>query len=269
MVEEGLYDGTSFHRVVDGLRDPGRRSRGRRDRRTRVLGHRGAPAEHGVHEGRGRDGEERGRARRRPPAASSSSSSALMPASLPTTRSWARSPAPTRPWSAIEAQADPGPGRAARGARRDRPHHPRAVDELSAVEFTVSSGDAELAGERSGEDGGAAIVLHARADGDSRGGGPRLEAPIAGGLSRGRLRRARATGARAPRLRAHTVMSTWPTTPRPSWPREAGEGRPVLAGHSMGAHTIAATALRDPQRYAGLVLIGPAVDGGEPEPRVA
>ena len=47
---------------------------------------------------------------------------------------------------------------------------------------------------------------------------------------------------------------------------QAGEGRPVLAGHSMGAHTIAATALRDPGRYAGLVLIGPAVVGEEPGP---
>jgi pimeloyl-ACP methyl ester carboxylesterase len=44
----------------------------------------------------------------------------------------------------------------------------------------------------------------------------------------------------------------------------AGEGRPVLAGNSMGAHTIAALALRDPGRYAGLVLIGPAVVGEAP-----
>jgi len=46
----------------------------------------------------------------------------------------------------------------------------------------------------------------------------------------------------------------------------AGEGRPVLAGHSMGAHTIAALALRDPSRYAGAVLIGPAVTGEPPTP---
>ena len=45
---------------------------------------------------------------------------------------------------------------------------------------------------------------------------------------------------------------------------EAGEGRTVLVGHSMGAHTIAAAALRDPGRYAGVVLIGPAVEGEEP-----
>jgi pimeloyl-ACP methyl ester carboxylesterase len=40
-----------------------------------------------------------------------------------------------------------------------------------------------------------------------------------------------------------------------------GEGRPVLAGHSMGAHTAVALALRDPGRIAGLVLIGPAALG--------
>jgi pimeloyl-ACP methyl ester carboxylesterase len=33
--------------------------------------------------------------------------------------------------------------------------------------------------------------------------------------------------------------------------------RPVLAGASMGAHTIANLALRDPARWAGIVLIGP------------
>lgn len=43
-------------------------------------------------------------------------------------------------------------------------------------------------------------------------------------------------------------------------------GRAVLAGHSMGAHTIAALALRDPARLAGIVLIGPAVVGEEPGP---
>jgi pimeloyl-ACP methyl ester carboxylesterase len=39
------------------------------------------------------------------------------------------------------------------------------------------------------------------------------------------------------------------------------EGRPVLAGHSMGAHTIVALALRDPSSVAGLVIIGPASTG--------
>jgi 3-oxoadipate enol-lactonase len=42
---------------------------------------------------------------------------------------------------------------------------------------------------------------------------------------------------------------------------EVGEGRAVLAGHSMGAHTAAAFALRAPERLAGVVLIGPAYPG--------
>lgn len=41
----------------------------------------------------------------------------------------------------------------------------------------------------------------------------------------------------------------------------AGKGRVVLAGHSMGAHTALAFALRNPGRLAGLVAIGPAYDG--------
>jgi pimeloyl-ACP methyl ester carboxylesterase len=42
---------------------------------------------------------------------------------------------------------------------------------------------------------------------------------------------------------------------------EAGEGRFVLGGHSMGAHTALAYALRHPQRLAGLVAIGPTYSG--------
>lgn len=44
----------------------------------------------------------------------------------------------------------------------------------------------------------------------------------------------------------------------------AGESRPVLGGHSMGAHTAVALALRDPERIAGLVVIGPATVGVPP-----
>ena len=40
-----------------------------------------------------------------------------------------------------------------------------------------------------------------------------------------------------------------------------GEGRFVLAGHSMGAHTAVAYALRAPERLAGLVVIGPVYTG--------
>jgi pimeloyl-ACP methyl ester carboxylesterase len=46
----------------------------------------------------------------------------------------------------------------------------------------------------------------------------------------------------------------------------AGEGMLVLAGHSMGAHTIAAHALRASEGIAGLVLIGPSVVGQPPSP---
>jgi pimeloyl-ACP methyl ester carboxylesterase len=40
----------------------------------------------------------------------------------------------------------------------------------------------------------------------------------------------------------------------------------VLAGHSMGAHTIARLALERPEGIRALVLIGPAVVGGPPDP---
>jgi pimeloyl-ACP methyl ester carboxylesterase len=42
---------------------------------------------------------------------------------------------------------------------------------------------------------------------------------------------------------------------------EVGEGRFVLAGHSMGAHTAVAYALRHPDRLTGLALIGPVYRG--------
>jgi pimeloyl-ACP methyl ester carboxylesterase len=42
---------------------------------------------------------------------------------------------------------------------------------------------------------------------------------------------------------------------------QAAEEPVVLAGHSMGAHTVVAFALRHPDRIAGLVVIGPAYDG--------
>jgi len=40
-----------------------------------------------------------------------------------------------------------------------------------------------------------------------------------------------------------------------------GEGRFLLGGHSMGAHTAVAYALRRPERLLGLVLIGPTYTG--------
>jgi pimeloyl-ACP methyl ester carboxylesterase len=45
---------------------------------------------------------------------------------------------------------------------------------------------------------------------------------------------------------------------------ERGIDRAVLAGASMGAHTIAALALRAPERVAAAVLITPAFDPGAP-----
>jgi len=42
---------------------------------------------------------------------------------------------------------------------------------------------------------------------------------------------------------------------------EVGAGRFVLGGHSLGAHTAVGYALRNPERLAGLVVIGPAYDG--------
>ncbi|HEX5609379.1 MAG TPA: alpha/beta hydrolase [Solirubrobacterales bacterium] len=42
---------------------------------------------------------------------------------------------------------------------------------------------------------------------------------------------------------------------------EVGEGSFVLGGHSMGAHTAVAYALRNPERLAGLVVIGPVFTG--------
>jgi pimeloyl-ACP methyl ester carboxylesterase len=41
--------------------------------------------------------------------------------------------------------------------------------------------------------------------------------------------------------------------------------RPVLAGHSMGAHTAAAAAIAESDRFAGLVLICPAFMGDPPD----
>lgn len=42
---------------------------------------------------------------------------------------------------------------------------------------------------------------------------------------------------------------------------QVGEGPIILAGHSMGSHTAVAFALRNPDRIAGLVVIGPVYKG--------
>jgi pimeloyl-ACP methyl ester carboxylesterase len=46
--------------------------------------------------------------------------------------------------------------------------------------------------------------------------------------------------------------------------RLGDEERAVLAGHSMGAHTLAAYALESPERLAGIAIIGPANIGVPP-----
>jgi pimeloyl-ACP methyl ester carboxylesterase len=48
-----------------------------------------------------------------------------------------------------------------------------------------------------------------------------------------------------------------------------GGGRFVLGGHSMGAHTAVAYALRHPERLAGLVLVGPVYAGRVEEHSIA
>lgn len=133
------------------------------------------------------------------------------------------------------------------------------------TEFTVSSAEAKLAGSRSGEKGGRPIVLmhgltatrdvvvhgskHLERAGfrviayDARGHGA-SSAPPEGGYGYVNLA-----------ADAEAVVAD-----------QAGEVRPVMVGHSMGAHTLAVSALREADRYAALVLVGPAVDGGEPDP---
>lgn len=43
------------------------------------------------------------------------------------------------------------------------------------------------------------------------------------------------------------------------------DARPLLAGHSMGAHTLVGLALENPDRVAGLVIVGPATVGTPPD----
>lgn len=50
---------------------------------------------------------------------------------------------------------------------------------------------------------------------------------------------------------------------------EMGEGRIVLAGHSMGAHTAVSFALSNPDRVAGLIVIGPVYKGEVSAERLA
>ena len=89
----------------------------------------------------------------------------------------------------------------------------------------------------------------------SRGAGARR--PPADLLRRPRPRRVRPR----PGGRGLWIPASWSPTSTRSSTREVGEGRFVLAGHSMGAHTAVAYALAHPERLAGLVVIGPVYMG--------
>lgn len=130
--------------------------------------------------------------------------------------------------------------------------------------FELDTGGLALAGERSGE-GIPVVLLHgltaqrgyvvhgSRAlprhgfeaiSYDARGHGESAPAPDGAGYSYGEL--AGDLGAVVRRF--------------------AGRRRCLLAGHSMGAHTLAAYALAEPDRVAAIVAIGPASIGSPPEP---
>jgi pimeloyl-ACP methyl ester carboxylesterase len=130
---------------------------------------------------------------------------------------------------------------------------------IEPAEFAVGPQGTRLAGESIGT--GPPIVLlhgitatrryvvhgskvlarrgHRQISYDARGHGESDPAPADGGYSYGEL---------AADLEA--VLDT-----------EAGGQRPVLVGHSMGAHTAVAYALAHGERLAGLVLIGPVYMG--------
>jgi pimeloyl-ACP methyl ester carboxylesterase len=131
-----------------------------------------------------------------------------------------------------------------------------------ANELAIRSGEVRLAGERAGEEGPAVVLLHGltatrrvvvHGSNHLPRKGHRLIAYDARGHGRSDAAPAGTYGYVNLADDAQAVIGA-----------VAGDARPVLVGHSMGAHTIAALALRDPGRLAGVVLIGPAVVGEEP-----
>ncbi len=133
--------------------------------------------------------------------------------------------------------------------------------------FTLELDDRALAGEEAGE-GPPVVLLHGLTAGrryvvhgskvlprrgyrtlayDARGHGESDPAPEGGGYSYGEL--ADDLGRLIEQL--------------------CGDRRCVLAGHSMGAHTLIDYALATPERVAGIVAIGPGCARGAGEPRVA
>ena len=130
------------------------------------------------------------------------------------------------------------------------------------MDFTVSTEGAKLAGERSDDAGAAIVLLHGLT--------ATRDVVVHGSkhLSRAGFRvvgyDARGHGGSSAAREGTYGYVNLADDAEAVVAAQAGDGRPVLAGHSMGAHTIAAAALRDPGRYAGLVFIGPAVLGEEP-----
>jgi pimeloyl-ACP methyl ester carboxylesterase len=137
-----------------------------------------------------------------------------------------------------------------------------AGESLEVVPFAVDSSGIELAGEGVGE-GPPVVLLHGvtatrryvvhgskvlprqgyrQISYDARGHGESAPAPASAGYTYAEL-----AGDLGRVLDDHA------------------SGRPVLAGHSMGCHTIASYALDHPDRVAGVVLIGP-VQLGLPAP---
>ncbi|MGI9020717.1 MAG: alpha/beta fold hydrolase [Solirubrobacterales bacterium] len=132
------------------------------------------------------------------------------------------------------------------------------------MDFTASSGGVSLAGTRSGGEGPPIVLLHgltATRDVVVHGSShlARQGFDVVSYDARGH------GGSEAPEPGAYGYVNLADDA-QAVLAAQTGDARPVLAGHSMGAHTIAALALRDPARFAGLVLIGPAVIGEEPGP---
>jgi 3-oxoadipate enol-lactonase len=133
------------------------------------------------------------------------------------------------------------------------------------VDFTIAAGDAELAGTRTGSDEGPALVL-------MHGLTATRQVVVHGSkhLERKSFRvvayDARGHGASSAPPEGSYGYVNLADDAEAIASAEGGAGRPVLVGHSMGAHTLAAAALRGPERYAALVVIGPAVVGEEPPP---
>ena len=127
--------------------------------------------------------------------------------------------------------------------------------------LTVSQGGWSLAGESTGEGGARRPAARDHRDAALR--RSRLQGPGTGGHTGSSPTTPEAMATPTPRRRADGY----------GYPRlvsdldavvssELGEHRPSSSsGHSMGAHTAVAYALRNPAQVAGLVVIGPVYTG--------